>query len=172
MDGSSPIQIYVAEDGQTQINVRFEQDTIWLSQTQMAKLFDKDVRTVSEHVDNIYKEGELTQSEATNRKFRIVRQEGNRQVGREIDHYNLDMVISVGYRVNSKKGIQFRMWATQRLKEYLVQGYTLNQQRFEQNAAELEQALALIRKTAKSPEMTAESGSGLVEIVKRLGGQG
>jgi len=167
MDNNNPIQIYVAEDGQTQIDVRFEQDTIWLSQVQMSELFDKDVRTINEHVKNIYKEEELVQSEATIRKFRIVRQEGSRQVRREIDHYNLDMVISVGYRVNSRKGTQFRIWATQRLKEYLVQGYTLNQQRFDRNADELQQALALIQKAAKSPEITAESGSGLVEIVSR-----
>lgn len=167
MDSTNPIQIYATADGQTQIDVRFEQDTIWLSQAQMAELFGKDVRTVNEHVGNIYNEEELAQSEATIRKFRIVRQEGNRQVKREIDHFNLDMVISVGYRVNSKKGTQFRIWATQRLKEYLVQGYTLNQQRFDKNAAELQQALELIRKAAKSPEITAETGSGLVEIVSR-----
>lgn len=167
MDSTNPIQIYETADGQTQIDVRFEQDTIWLSQAQMAELFGKDVRTVNEHVGNIYKEEELAQSEATIRKFRIVRQEGNRQVKRAIDHFNLDMVISVGYRVNSKKGTQFRIWATQRLKEYLVQGYTLNQQRFDKNAAELQQALELIRKAAKSPEITAETSSGLVEIVSR-----
>ena len=167
MDSANPIQIYMTEDGHTQIDVRFEQDTIWLSQAQMAELFGKDVRTINEHIGNIYKEEELAQSEATIRKFRIVRQEGSRKVKRSIDHFNLDMVISVGYRVNSKKGTQFRIWATQRLKEYLVQGYTLNQQRFDKNAAELKQALALIRKAAKSPEITAEAGSALVEIVSR-----
>lgn len=161
------IEIFQSEDGQAQVEVRFEQDTLWLSQAQMAQLFDKDVRTINEHVKNIYSEQELEQSEATIRKFRIVRQEGNRQVERDIDHYNLDMVISVGYRVNSKKGTQFRIWATTRLREYLVKGYTLNQQRFEQNAKELEAALSLIKKAAKSPAITAEAGSGLVEIVSR-----
>ena len=161
------IEIYQSQDGAPQVEVCFEQDTLWLSQAQMAQLFDKDVRTINEHVKNIYSEHELEQSEATIRKFRIVRQEGNRQVERDIDHYNLDMVISVGYRVNSRKGTQFRIWATQRLHEYLTKGYTLNQQRFEQNASELEAALALIKKAAKSPAITTEAGTGLVEIVSR-----
>lgn len=161
------IEIYQSQDGTAQVEVRFEQDTLWLSQAQMAQLFDKDVRTINEHVKNVYSEQELESSEATTRKFRIVRQEGSRQVQRDIDHYNLDMVISVGYRVSSRKGTQFRIWATQRLREYLTKGYTLNQQRFEQNAQELEAALALIKKAAQSPAITAEAGTGLVEIVSR-----
>jgi len=161
------IEIYQSQDGAPQVEVRFERDTLWLSQAQMAQLFDKDVRTINEHIKNIYSEQELESSESTIRKFRIVRQEGNRQVQRDIDHYNLDMVISVGYRVNSKKGTQFRIWATQRLREYLTKGYTLNQQRFEQNAKELEAALTLIKKAAQSPAITAEAGTGLVEIVSR-----
>ncbi len=166
MEQQNSIEIYQTADGQTRVDVRFDQETVWLSQAQMAELLDKDVRTVSEHLKNIYKEHELKE-DSTLRKFRIVRTEGSRQVERAIDHYNLDAIISVGYRVNSKKGTQFRIWATQRLKEYLVQGYTLNQVRFEQNADELEQALALIRKAARSPAITAEAGSGLVEIVSR-----
>ena len=166
MKTDSPIQIYQTEDGRTQIDVRFEQDTVWLSQAQMALLFDKDVRTVNEHIKNIFKEGELPE-EATIRNFRIVRQEGKRRVNRDIEHYNLDMAISVGYRVNSKKGAQFRIWATQRLKEHLVQGYSLNEQRFDKNVAELQQALALIRKAPRSPAISAEAGSGPVEIISR-----
>ena len=163
---NNSIEIYQT-DKQT-IEVRFDSDaeTLWLNQRQMAELFDKDVRTINEHLKNIYKEQELAQ-EPTIRKFRIVQQEGNRQVTRQVDHYNLDAILSVGYRVNSIKGTQFRQWATQRLKEHLVQGYTLNQHRFEQNAEALKQALALIEKTAQSPELTAEAGSGLVEIVSR-----
>ena len=103
------IEIYQSQDGAPRVEVRFEQDTLWLSQVKMAQLFDKDVRTINEHVKNIYSEHELVASEATIRKFRIVRQEGSRQVQRDIDHYNLDMVISVGYRVNSQKGTQFRI---------------------------------------------------------------
>ena len=117
-----PIVIYQSADGSIATEVRLEGDTVWLSQKQMAELFDKDVRTINEHIINAFEEGELAR-EATIRNFRIVRQEGQRQVEREIEHYNLDAIISVGYRVKSKQGTQFRIWATQRLREYLVQGY-------------------------------------------------
>lgn len=158
--------IYQTDDGQTQVEVRFDHDTIWLSQAQMADLFDKDSDTIGLHLKNIYKSGELEENSTTEQSS-VVRQEGKRQVKRKIKSYNLDAIISVGYRVNSKTGTQFRIWATQRLHEYLVQGYSINQERFDQNAAELQQALALIRKAARSPEMSAESGRGLVEIVSR-----
>lgn len=166
MNPTNHIEIYQSDDGQTQIEVRLEQNTLWLSQAQLAELFEKDVRTINEHIQNIFKDGELDKS-ATIRKFRIVRQEGARQVNREIEHYNLDVAISVGYRVNSKKGTQFRIWATQRLREFLVNGYAINQQRFEQNAAELEKTLALIKKAARNPELGTEEGRGLVEIISR-----
>ena len=166
MNHQNPIVIYQAQDGTTQVEVRFENDTVWLSQAQMAMLFGKDIRTINEHITNIFDDEEL-EKESTIRKFRIVRQEGKRQVNREIEHYDLDMIISVGYRVKSKQGISFRRWATARLKEYLTQGYTINQKRLQQNARELEQALALIQKTANSSELTLESGRGLVDIVSR-----
>lgn len=166
MNNQNPIEIYQAQDGTTQVEVRFEKETVWLSQAQMAILFGKDVRTINEHITNIFDEEEL-EKESTIRKFRIVRQEGKRQVSREIEHYDLDMIISVGYRVKSKQGVNFRRWATARLKEYLTQGYTINQQRLKQNAHELEQALALIQKTANSSALTLESGRGLVDIVSR-----
>ena len=166
MNNQNPIEIYQAQDGTTQVEVRFENDTVWLSQAQMAMLFDKDIRTINEHITNIFDDEEL-EKESTIRKFRIARQEGKRQVNREIEHYDLDMIISVGYRVKSKQGISFRRWATARLKEYLTQGYTINQKRLQQNAHELEQALALIQKTANSSELTLESGRGLVDIVSR-----
>ena len=114
------IEIYYSETG-TEVHVKLEKDTLWLTQRQMAELFDKDVRTINEHIQTICKTGELDRK-STIRKFRIVREEGKRQVTRNIDHYNLDMIISVGYRVNSKRGTQFRVWATQRLKDYLVKG--------------------------------------------------
>ena len=166
MNNQNPIEIYQAQDGTTQVEVRFENDTVWLSQVQMAMLFGKDIRTINEHITNIFDDEEL-EKESTIRKFRIVRQEGKRQVNREIEHYDLDMIISVGYRVKSKQGISFRRWATARLKEYLTQGYTINQKRLQQNAHELEQALELIQKTANSSELTLESGRGLVDIVSR-----
>ena len=166
MNHQNPIEIYQAQDGTTQVEVRFENDTVWLSQAQMAMLFGKDIRTINEHITNIFDDEEL-EKESTIRKFRIVRQEGKRQVNREIEHYDLDMIISVGYRVKSKQGISFRRWATARLKEYLTQGYTINQKRLQQNAHKLEQALVLIQKTANSAELTLESGRGLVDIVSR-----
>ena len=160
------IEIYQSSDGQTQVEVRFERDTLWLTQAQMAELFDKDRDTIGLHLKNIYESNEL-QMEATTEDSSVVRREGNRQVRRKLRFYNLDAIISVGYRVNSKKGTQFRIWATQRLKEYLVQGYTINRARFEKNASELEQALTLIKKAARSPELSGEAGRGLVDIVSR-----
>ncbi|WP_047245491.1 virulence protein RhuM/Fic/DOC family protein [Maribacter thermophilus] len=137
MDRQNQIEIYQAKDGSTQINVQFEQETVWLTQAQMAELFGKDVRTINEHLKNIYASEELA-SDSTIRKFRIVRQEGTRQVNRNLEHYNLDAIISVGYRVNSKRGTQFRIWATQTLKDHLVKGYTLNEKRLAQKEQEVQ----------------------------------
>ncbi|MFA6412810.1 MAG: virulence RhuM family protein [Syntrophales bacterium] len=123
--------LYQTKDGTTRIEVRLQNETVWLSQKLMADLFQKDVRTINEHIVNIYEEGELT-PEATIRKFRIVQSEGNRQVTRDIDHYNLDVIISVGYRVKSLRGTQFRIWATQRLREYIIKGFTLDDDRLKQ----------------------------------------
>ncbi len=163
---SQPIEIYQTADGQTQVAVRFEKETVWLSQAQMAVLFDTGSDNISLHLKNIFIENELDEA-ATTEDFSVVQSEGKRQVKRRLKHYNLDAVISVGYRVKSKNATQFRIWATQRLKDYLLQGYAFNHARLQQNAAELEQALALIRKTAASPELTLASGRGLVDIVSR-----
>ncbi|KAB7622695.1 virulence protein RhuM/Fic/DOC family protein [Alkalilimnicola sp. S0819] len=166
MHTDKQIEIYQAADGQAQIEVRLEQDTVWLTQRQMSEVFRTTPENVLMHLRNIYSDGELAE-EATTKDFLAVRQEGKRQVKRTLKHYSLDAIISVGYRVNSKQGVQFRQWATQRLKEHLVQGYTLNRHRFEKNATELEQALSLIRKAAQSPELTGEAGRGLVDVVSR-----
>lgn len=163
---TSTIEIYQSADGQSQIEIRLERGTLWLSQAQLATLFEKDSDTIGLHLKNIYKEGELDQ-ESTTEESSVVRQEGQRQVRRNIRFYNLDAIISVGYRVNSKKGTQFRIWATQRLREYLVQGYTLNEQRFDKNSSELQQALHLIKKASQSPELNTDEGRGLVEIISR-----
>ena len=161
---SEPIEIYQTADGQTQVAVRFEQESVWLSQAQMAALFDTGSDNISLHLKNIIIEHELDEA-ATTEDFSVVQSEGKRQVKRRLKHYNLDAVISVGYRIKSKNATQFRIWATQRLKDYLLQGYALNHARLQQNAAELEQALALIRKTAASPELTLASGRGLVDLM-------
>ena len=124
----SEIILYQTQDGRTRIQCRFEDETVWLSQALIAELFQKDVRTINEHLVNIFEEGELRR-EATIRKFRIVRQEGARQVTREVEHYQLDAILAVGFRVRSQRGTQFRQWAAARLSEYLVKGFTMDDER-------------------------------------------
>jgi hypothetical protein len=126
---NSEIIIYQNPDGNIKIDVRLEEETVWLSQAQLCELFQKSKATVSEHIKNLFEEGELEPT-STVRNFRTVQMEGNREVEREIDHYNLDVIISVGYRVKSPQGTQFRIWATQRLKEYIIKGFALNDDRF------------------------------------------
>lgn len=129
--GNGNIIIYQSEDGQTHIEVRMEDETVWLSQQQMAELFQTSRTNVVEHIKHIYEDGEL-QEEATCRKFRQVQTEGTRQVSREIPFYNLDMIISLGYRVRSVIATHFRQWATQRLKEYIIKGFTMDDERLKQ----------------------------------------
>ncbi len=124
----SELLLYQTEDGRTRIQCRFEDETVWLTQALLAELFEKDVRTINEHLLNIYEEGELRR-EATIRKLRIVRTEGARQVAREIEHYNLEAILAVGFRVRSHRGTQFRQWAGGRLREYLVKGFTMDDER-------------------------------------------
>ena len=122
------LRVYTTEDGKVRVECRFAEGNLWLTQALIAQLFDKDVRTVNDHLLNIYEEAELT-PQATIRKYRIVRSEGGRQVARQIDHYNLDAILAVGYRVRSVQGTQFRRWATERLREFLVKGFTLDDER-------------------------------------------
>ena len=158
------VRIFTSTDGQAQLEVALDQETVWLSQVQMAELFGKDVRTVNEHVGNVFQEGEL-EKEPTIRKFRIVRQEGKRQVQRDIDHYNLDMIISVGYRVKSQRGVQFRKWATQVLKDHLVQGYTLNQRRLTERGIEFEQAVDLLSRTLTNQGLVSNEGEAVARVI-------
>ena len=157
--------IVIFEEDAGPVEVRLEGETVWLSQKQMAELFGKDLRTISEHVGNVYEEDELGR-EATIRKFRIVRQEGNRQVRRAIDHYNLDVIISVGYRVKSQRGVRFRQWATRVLREHLTQGYSLNEHRLaRQGLAELEQAVELLGQTLTRQELVSDIGQEVVGLI-------
>lgn len=128
-DNNDNMLIYQSADGNIKIDVRFEKETVWLSLDQMATLFGRDKSTISRHVKNVFEEGELS-PEATVANFATVQAEGNREVTRNIDYYNLDVIISVGYRVKSQQGTQFRIWATQRLKEYIIKGFALNDERF------------------------------------------
>lgn len=125
---SGTLVLYQTEDGRSRIECRFEAETLWLSQALIAELFQVTVPTVNEHLKGIFGEGELT-PEATIRKFRIVRREGSREVRRSIEHYSLPAILAVGYRVRSKRGTQFRQWATERLEEYLVKGFTMDDRR-------------------------------------------
>lgn len=125
---ASELLLYQTEDGRTRIQCRFEGETVWLTQALMAQLFDIGVGTVNHHLKEIYAEGELSQ-EATIRSHRIVRTEGNRSVSREIEHYNLDAILAVGFRVRSQRGTQFRQWAIARLSELLVKGFTMDDER-------------------------------------------
>ena len=125
MEDKGQILLYQTPDGESRIEVRLEGETVWLNQEQMAELFQRNKSIISRHINNVYEEGELT-PEATVAFFATVQTEGNRQVERDIAFYNLDMIISVGYRVHSYRGVQFRMWATRVLKEYIVKGFVLN----------------------------------------------
>ncbi len=158
--------IMIFETDNQQVEVRLQGNTLWVSQSQMAELFATSVDNISLHLKNVYKDGEL-EEDPTTEDFSVVRQEGKRQVRRQLKHYNLDAIISVGYRVNSTQATRFRQWSTRVLREYLTQGYALDKARFEKNATELEQALALIQKAAKSPELSGDAGRGLVDIVSR-----
>lgn len=122
------LMIYQDENGITKVSVRFSNEDIWVTQQQLAEVYDTTQQNISQHIDGIYKDGELVQ-EATNKKFLLVRTEGNRQVRRNIDHYNLDMIIAIGYRVQSQIATRFRIWATERLHEYIQKGFTMDDDR-------------------------------------------
>lgn len=163
MISEQQIEIYQNDAGQTKIEVRLEAETVWLNRQQLAELFGRDVKTIGKHVNNVFREAELVRDSVV-AQFATTAADGKVY---QIEHYSLDVIISVGYRVKSQQGTQFRIWATERLKEHLVRGYTLSHTRFEKNAAELEQALKLIQKAAQSPELSGDAGRGLVDIVSR-----
>lgn len=145
-------------DGEIEVAISIKEDTIWLSQKQIAELFDKDVRTVNDHIKAIYKEAELLEN-STIRKFRIVQKEGDREVARDISHYNLDMIISVGYRVNSKKATKFRQWATTILKEYITQGYAINTHKItEHRLTNLENDMQFVKSKIENDELQINQG--------------
>jgi len=163
----SEIKIYKASDGKTSIEVKLEKDTVWLSQRQMAELFDKDSDTIGLHLKNIFKSGELDEF-STTEYFSVVQQEGKRKVRRRIKFYNLDAIISVGYRVNSKRGVLFRKWANQILKEYLIRGYAINQQRLQKQAVqlnELKETIRILGDIVENKELSNDESKGLLKII-------
>lgn len=164
------IEIYQTKDKQAQVKVNFQEETVWLTQTQMAELFDKGRTTINEHIQNIFKENELEENMVC-RNFRHTTQHGaikGKTQEVNVKYYNLDVIISVGYRVKSKQGTQFRQWATQRLKDHLVKGYTLNEKRLQQvlqNMQQLEQAVKLIQQSGSATELSATEARGLLDII-------
>lgn len=161
------VLIYQSADGEASLDVRLEKETVWLSQKQMAELLDKDTDTIGLHIRNIYKEGEL-EPEATTEESSVVQNEGNRKVQRRLKFYNLDVIISVGYRVKSQRGTQFRQWATRVLREHLVQGYTINQQRLEeqtQKLSEMQQAVELLSRTLEQQQLLNDLGKNVLKVI-------
>ncbi|TVZ47472.1 virulence protein RhuM/Fic/DOC family protein [Olleya sp. Hel_I_94] len=136
MKEQNQIEIYQSDDGTTELQVNLQKETVWLNRNQLANLFDRDVKTIGKHLTNVFKEGELSK-EGTVAKYATVQKEGDREVTRDVEHYNLDVIISVGYRVKSQRGTQFRIWANSILKDHLVKGYTINQKRLEQKEQEV-----------------------------------
>lgn len=163
MDGN--ILIYTTADGDPGIEVRLEDETVWLSQSQMADLFGTTQQNISLHIRNVYKERELDLA-PTHKEYLLVRQEGKRQVRRPVDYYNLDVIISVGYRVKSQRGTQFRIWANKVLKDHLIQGYSLNEQRLrEKGFGEIEAAIRLLNQTLISQNLIGDEGRAVLEVV-------
>ncbi len=138
------VQLYYSDEKGALVEVKLDDETVWLTQAQMVELFDSSKANISEHISHILNSGELSEK-STVRKFRTVQKEGNRDVERDRLHYNLDMIISVGYRVNTKKGIVFRQWATKVLKEYLVHGYALNEKRLQENSQKFDELKKLVQ---------------------------
>ena len=161
---SQGIQIYQSNDGQVQLEITLEQDTLWLTQSQISVLFDTSTDNISLHLKNIYNEQELDEN-LTTEDFSVVRQEGKRQVKRTLKHYNLDAIISVGYRVNSTRATQFRIWATQTLKHHLVEGYTLNQRRLQERGIEFEQVISLLSKTLGNQQLVSHEGEAVLSVI-------
>lgn len=159
------IIIYQTEDGQTQIDVRLENETVWLTQAQMADLFQTDRTSIVRHINNIYKVEEL-ERESTCAKIAQVQIEGKRTVKRNIPYFNLDMIISVGYRVNSKRGVKFRQWANRVLKDYLVKGYAVNQRIHSEQIGELRQLVQMLGRTIKTQQLEQnDENQALFDIV-------
>lgn len=161
---NNAIVLYQAPDGSSSLQVQLDHDTVWLTQKQMAELFAKDVRTINEHVRNIFREGELDELSVI-RKYRITAADGKSY---DTIHYNLDVIISVGYRVKSQQGTRFRQWATQVLRDHIVKGYTLNEQRLREESAKLQamqQTVALLARTLTNQELVCDTGRDVLRVI-------
>lgn len=156
----SDIVIYKSPENNIEISVTLDKDTVWLNRHQISSLFDRDIKTIGKHINNVFKEGEL-EKVSTVAKFATVQKEGERTIERDIEFYNLDVIISVGYRVKSKQGTQFRIWATQRIKDFLVEGYAINRKRLEQ----LQKVVEVIAQTSNSNSLHLSEAKGLLDIL-------
>ena len=154
------VVLYRTEDGKNALDVRLAGETVWLTQAQMAKLFERDQSVISRHVNHVFKEKELGQK-SNMQKMHIAKSD------KPVVFYSLDMIISVGYRVNSKRGTQFRIWATQTLKDHLVRGYTLNERRLRERGIEMEQAVQLLSRTLTRRDLVTEEGRGVLDVIAR-----
>ena len=165
MDSNNQIIIYQTEDGQTQVDVRLENETVWLTQAQMVELFQTTKQNVSLHVGNVFKEGELEQK-STVKEYLTVQKEGERKVSRKVKYYNLDVIISFGYRVKSKRGTAFRIWANNVLKQYLIKGYAVNERMRKEQIGELRQLVGMLGRTIQNqPLLSNDETNALFEVV-------
>ncbi len=158
---SHAVQLFTAADGQVQLSVSIDKETVWLTQEQMGHLFERERSVITKHIRNVFAEGEL-EREAVCAKFAHTAADGKTY---QVDYYNLDVIISVGYRVKSRRGVQFRQWATRTLKEHLVQGYTLNQRRLAERGIEFEQALALLSRTLANQQLVNADGAAVLAVI-------
>lgn len=165
MHSNNQIVIYLSEDGQTQVDVRLENETVWLTQTQMVELFQTTKQNVSLHVGNVFKEGEL-EEKSTVKEYLTVQKEGERKVSRKVKYYNLDVIISVGYRVKSKRGTAFRIWANNVLKQYLIKGYAVNERMRKEQIGELRQLVGMLGRTIQNqPLLSNDETDALFKVV-------
>jgi len=167
MQKKNEIIIYTTPDGKETFEVNLKKDTVWLSQKQMAELFEKNTDTIGLHIKNIFSTKELNENSTTD-KYSVVQMEGNRKVERKIKFYNLDLIISVGYRVNSKRGTQFRIWATNILKQHLVNGYTINEKRIREDRnklKELQKTLKITERLLQNKALDSKEATGLLKVI-------
>lgn len=161
------IKIYQSEDGKTEISVQLDKETVWLSLNQIVDLFNRDKSVISRHINNIFNERELLR-EATVAKYATVQNEGGREVERNIEYFNLDVIISIGYRIKSLRGTQFRIWANKVLKDYLIKGYALNEKRLSQQneqLKELKESVKILGNVLNYKTLTNDESAGLLKII-------
>jgi len=158
-------EMVVYNDGEIELTAPLKNETVWLNRNQISNLFDRDVKTIGKHINNVFKDGELEKS-STVAKFATVQKEGEREITRNVEFYNLDLIISVGYRVKSQRGVRFRQWATKILKTYMINDYVLNKDKLQQKKLdELDQTIQLIKQGLENQELSTTEAKGFVEII-------